>query len=59
VWQTGLPDGVFSYQKSQFGDIFEGLGIKNGIFYGNWVHFIALWYILWSFGIHISSRFEM
>jgi hypothetical protein len=29
----GLPDGIFSYQKSQFGYILEGLGMeKAGIF---------------------------
>jgi hypothetical protein len=33
--QTGLPD-VFLNQKSQFGLIFEGLGMKNvAIFYGH------------------------
>jgi hypothetical protein len=39
---TGLPDGKFSYQKSQFGSISEGLGIKILIYF--------LWYILWPFG---------
>jgi hypothetical protein len=30
----GLPDGLFSNQKSHFGSILEGLGMKNvGIFY--------------------------
>jgi hypothetical protein len=29
----GLPDGLFSNQKSQFGQILEGLGMENlGIF---------------------------
>jgi hypothetical protein len=29
----GLPDGIISYQKSQFWYIWEGLGIQNvGIF---------------------------
>jgi hypothetical protein len=32
---SGLPDGIFSYQKSQFRYILEGLGMKNiGKFYG-------------------------
>jgi hypothetical protein len=32
----GLPDGIFSDQKSQFWFIFVGFGIKNlGIFYGH------------------------
>jgi hypothetical protein len=25
------------------------------LFSGHLVHFVAIWYILWSFGIHISS----
>jgi hypothetical protein len=30
---AGLPDGLFSNQKSQFGSILEGLAIENfGIF---------------------------
>jgi hypothetical protein len=41
VW-TGLPDGIFSNQKSQFGLIFEGLLLDDvslffrpfGLFYG-------------------------
>jgi hypothetical protein len=43
---------MFSYQKSQFGYILEGLGMVNvGIFNcGHLVYFIAVWYILWSFG---------
>jgi hypothetical protein len=24
-----LPDGIFLYQKSQFGNILEGLGMEN------------------------------
>jgi hypothetical protein len=27
--EAGLPDGIFSYQKSQFGYILEGLGMEN------------------------------
>jgi hypothetical protein len=29
TFTTGLPDGLFSYQKSQFGKILEGFVIKN------------------------------
>jgi hypothetical protein len=56
-----LPDGIFSYQKSQFCFIFESLGMENfGIFYGHFAIFKAIWctysiaigYILWSFGIY-------
>jgi hypothetical protein len=32
----GLPDGLFSNQKSQFGQILDGLRMKNaGMFYGH------------------------
>jgi hypothetical protein len=35
---TGLPDGMFLNQKSKFGKILEGLGMKKiGIFYGHLV----------------------
>jgi hypothetical protein len=52
----GLPNGF--KPKSQFEYIF-GLAMDNvGIFYGQLEHFtailvyfIAIWYILWSFGI--------
>jgi hypothetical protein len=52
----GLPDGIFSYQKSQFGYLLEGLGIEaisrpSGIFSIRLVYFVIIWYILWSFGI--------
>jgi hypothetical protein len=56
-----LPDGIFSNQKSQFGPILEGLASCNGsyrcilwqfgILYGYLVYFVAIWYILWLFGI--------
>jgi hypothetical protein len=49
---AGLPDGKFQNQKSQFGQILEGLAIKDvGIFYGRLVYFTAICYILWSLGI--------
>jgi hypothetical protein len=32
-WLTGLPDGIFSNRKYQFGYIFESLEMENvGIF---------------------------
>jgi hypothetical protein len=41
---TGLPDGLFSNQKPQFGHILEGLGMENdGIF-------MTIWNILGPFG---------
>jgi hypothetical protein len=46
--QSGLPDCLFSNQKSQFGCILEGLGIENVvIFYDRWEYFMAIWYNLW------------
>jgi hypothetical protein len=55
----GLPDGIFSNQKSQFGWILECLAMKYvGKFHDHLVYFTAnrifygyIWYILWSFGI--------
>jgi hypothetical protein len=45
---AGLPDGIFgtfSNQKSQFGQILEGLTMEDaGIFYGRLVHFTAIWH---------------
>jgi hypothetical protein len=50
--QPGLPDGIFSNQKSQFGLILEALAMEDvGIFYVHLGYFTAIWYILWSFGI--------
>jgi hypothetical protein len=37
--RSGLPDGIFSNQKSQSGKILEGLGMQK-----------AVWNILWQFG---------
>jgi hypothetical protein len=51
-----LPDGIFSNQKSNFWSILEGLAMEDvGIFgpfclfYGQMIHFMSIWYILWSF----------
>jgi hypothetical protein len=47
-----LPDGIFSKQKSHFGEILEGLEMENvGIFYGHLEYVLAIWYILWTFGL--------
>jgi hypothetical protein len=50
---AGLPDGLFSNQKSQFGQILEGLGMENVvIFYDHLEYFMAIWHnICWQFGI--------
>jgi hypothetical protein len=53
---AGLPDGLFSYQKYQFGYILEGLEIENVcIFYFHFEYFTATRYILWHFGIVCSN----
>jgi hypothetical protein len=40
---TGLPDGIFSNQKSQFGYILEGLAMEDvGILYGHLVFFVVI-----------------
>jgi hypothetical protein len=45
--RAGLPDGMFSNQKSKFGYITEGLGMKKvGFFYGHSEYITAIWYIL-------------
>jgi hypothetical protein len=50
---TGMPDGIFSNQKSQFWQILEeGLRVENaGIFYGHLEYFTDIWNILRTFGI--------
>jgi hypothetical protein len=43
--QAGLPDDIFSKQKSQFGYILEGLSIENvGILLGHLKYIKAVWY---------------
>jgi hypothetical protein len=50
VCVPGLPDGIFAYQKSQFGYILEGFGTDNvGIFMVMW-YIYAIWKILRPFG---------
>jgi hypothetical protein len=50
--RTGLPDGLFSYQKSQFRFIFEGAEMENlGIFFGHFWYFKAIWVFLMPFGV--------
>jgi hypothetical protein len=43
---TGLPDGIFANQKSQFGHNLEGLEMEICCYI-----FLAIWTILWPFGI--------
>jgi hypothetical protein len=48
----GLPDGIFSNHKSQFGQILEGVSIEEGgMFYCHLVYFTAIWPILLPFGL--------
>jgi hypothetical protein len=42
--------GIFMNQKSQFGNVCEGLGMESvGIFYSQWEYFTAIWHLLWTF----------
>jgi hypothetical protein len=44
---AGLPDGLFSNQKYQFGYMLEGLGMENvSIFYDHSEYLTAIWYNL-------------
>jgi hypothetical protein len=48
----GLPDGLFSNQKCQFGKSLESLAMENvGIFYDHLAYFTAIGNISWPFGI--------
>jgi hypothetical protein len=50
--QAGLPDGLFSNQKSELGYTLEGLAMEDvGVFYGHLVYFTVIGYILRTFGI--------
>jgi hypothetical protein len=43
----GLPDGLFSNQKSQFGKNFQVLRLENiDIFYGHLEYFMDIWDIV-------------
>jgi hypothetical protein len=46
--RPGLPDGMFSDQKSQIVYILESLGLEN---VGTYTYIMVIWYILWPFGI--------
>jgi hypothetical protein len=49
---AGWQNGLFSNQKSKFGEILEGLAMEDhSIFYGHLVHFTAFCYIFCTFGI--------
>jgi hypothetical protein len=41
--EAGLPEGLFSNQKPEFGQIFEGLILENvDIFYGHLKYFMTM-----------------
>jgi hypothetical protein len=52
---TGVPDGIFSYQKFQFGNSMERLGMENvgiflwslGILYSHLVYLMAILESFW------------
>jgi hypothetical protein len=48
--RAGLPDGLFSNQKSQLGVKFWYILLPFGLFYGHWKYFMSIWFTLWSFG---------
>jgi hypothetical protein len=60
---SGLRDGLFSNQKSQFGYILEGLGMENvGIYYAHLEYFTAIWYNVWPLVIncgHLVYFFQL
>jgi hypothetical protein len=46
--ESGLPDYLFAYQKSQFWYILDGLGVENVcILHFNLVYFVVVWYVVW------------
>jgi hypothetical protein len=46
-----LPDGIFSYQKSQFGKIWRALERKRLVYYiDSGIIVRQIWYILWPCG---------
>jgi hypothetical protein len=50
--QPELPDGLFSNQKLQFGQILDGLAMEDvGTFFGHLVYFMATCQIVRLFGI--------
>jgi hypothetical protein len=52
--ETGLPDGIFSNQKSQIGQIFRGFQWKRLAVFGHLVYFTDIWYNLQPFGIFVG-----
>jgi hypothetical protein len=60
--RPGLPDGLFTNQKSHFGSILEGFAMEDiSALYGHSVYFTAIWYIFVAFMViwYIFPRFGM
>jgi hypothetical protein len=61
--ESGLPDGIFSNQKIEFGKISEGLAMEGvGIFHGNYVgpfygHLVYFVAICYTYFVAICSIF--
>jgi hypothetical protein len=42
----------FQTKNNSFGTFLEGLAMEDvGIFYGHLIYFLAIWYIVWLFGL--------
>jgi hypothetical protein len=53
-YRPGMPDGLYSKQKSQFAS--EGIILENvDIFYGHLEYFTEIWDILRKFGIFYEN----
>jgi hypothetical protein len=53
---SGLPDGLFSNQNSQFGQISEDLKLENiDIFYCHSEYFTNIWDIFYDHLVHFSG----
>jgi hypothetical protein len=56
TYVAGLPDGLFSNQKSQFGQILESLG-KSFLFYGKFCGRLVYFHRFGIFGIQPMKSF--
>jgi hypothetical protein len=60
--KAGLPDGLFSNQKSKLGLFFGGTCTRRcwyilwtlGPFYGLLLYFMEIWYGSWKFGVFFT-----
>jgi hypothetical protein len=70
VGPSGLPDGLFSNQKSQFGKILVGLRLENvdivcghleyftdvWDFYDHLLHFVFIWYMVYPVLVSYTKK---